>query len=496
MTFPVLRPFATALVLVLALVAPVSAQDVSAKDAWSDLRDLARAQGIQITTQGVTDYGTSLVAQGVRITIEREPGVGAVEMPELRVEPRGAAVALIPSPVFTLTVQPGSRDAAQVVTISHSGEIVLEVANDRLALDLLFDRLGAVLTRLARQSPSSEAALELSFDGLTGRFLAQSDGLLELDLGADTTRYAFSFANAESRSGDMQQGDAEIVGLHLEVAGTRIDTLSDRHDALRTAFDAGFSLRIALAAQSSVGASRQVTEGIPIAVDSVSGEGELALNVADGALTLQAFGRDGILTGTAAPLLGEVRYDELGFSVGAPLLVTDEDQTAYFRFNFDNVVASPELLQAVGAQDFGGEALTLALGVSAQTRLLEDVGPRLFAADEPPLDMTSVDLEQLEMRLGGTEFTGSGAFAFLGGMRASLGADLPNGTGDFVFDLLGGDRLLTRLSDLGLVPQDQQFFARMMMNGLGRPVGDDHLRSEVAVRPGGVLTVNGAPLPF
>jgi hypothetical protein len=34
------------------------------------------------------------------------------------------------------------------------------------------------------------------------------------------------------------------------------------------------------------------------------------------------------------------------------------------------------------------------------------------------------------------------------------------------------------------------------MNGLGRPVGADHLRSEIAIRPGNVITVNGAPLPF
>jgi len=153
-------------------------------------------------------------------------------------------------------------------------------------------------------------------------------------------------------------------------------------------------------------------------------------------------------------------------------------------------------LAIVGAEEFGGEGITVALDVSAQGRLTQDLGVEFGEGDTPPIDITTVSLNRLLTRVGDAELSGAGTFAFLGGLMASIGQDLPNGTGDFVFELIGGDALLTRLNALGIVPPDQQFFAHIMMNGLCRPVGEDHLRSEVAIRPGGVITVNDAPLPF
>ena len=71
---------------------PAAAQ-TPAKDAWRDFRGYARDAGILIASQAVTDYGTSLVAQNVRIFPQDDPDGMVILMPELRVEPRGDAVA-------------------------------------------------------------------------------------------------------------------------------------------------------------------------------------------------------------------------------------------------------------------------------------------------------------------------------------------------------------------------------------------------------------------
>ena len=156
----------------------------------------------------------------------------------------------------------------------------------------------------------------------------------------------------------------------------------------------------------------------------------------------------------------------------------------------------PLFLSLFGAGQFAGDRATITVDVGAQGRLLQEIGPNFGESDAPPFDISSASLDDLRLQVGDSAFTGSGAVTLIGGIMGQIGRERPNADGRFLFDLVGGERLLTRLQAMGIVPQDQLFFVRMMMNGLSRPIGDDHLQSEVVLQPGGGITVNGAPLPF
>ena len=489
------RSLLATICLFLAFSLSVAAQGSDAKDAWQAMRTAAREQGVMIASQGVTDYGSSLVAQNVRVYPADDPDALVLQMPELRIEPRGAAIALIPSPQFTVTARPNRR-IVRVMSFTHSGEIVADVTEDRISLELLFDELAMSLIRATRAGVTLDEAFDLSLTGFNGSLLAEREGTADITLSAQTTRYSFGFGDQSSDTPVEQQAQAEIGGLRLEFSGRELDMLSDDDGMLRAAFDAGFGMRFGLFAQSSTGTSRQSFDGTEIEGTSTSGPSEMVMNVEDGSFSVRSSVQSGNFSGGMPPFVGEVSLAELGFSLGFPLLATAQDQALYFRLNIDDVLPSAQALDLLGAGEFAGEAISMALELGAQGRLTQDLGDEFFDADEPPFDITTVNLDRLLTRVGDAEFTGIGAFAFLGGMLASLDDDVPNGTGDFVFDLIGGDALMTRLIALGIVPQDQQFFARMMMNGLGRPVGEDHLRSDVAIRPGGLVTVNDAPLPF
>ena len=489
------RPFSAALLLIFALVVPAAAQESAAKSAWTELRGYAREHGVFIASQGVTDYGTSLVAQNVRIHLEDDPNFVAIVMPELRIEPRGDALALIPSPEFFITVLP-DRSTEFRLTVTHSGEIVADVTDDRIALDLPFDHLRVALTHAIRRGENLDQHFSTEFRGLSAQFEVVRSGAADIRIGADSARYSFILSDPSARSPSRQTGDAEMTGLRIEFSGSELDMLSDDEGMLRTAFDAGFAMHLAMGVETSSGISDQMIDGSRISFRSSSAASEMAFDIADGGLTAHSLAQSGEISGGMAPFVGAASFDEVGLSFGFPLLATPDDQTVGYRFNFDNITATPETLQLIGTQDFAGEAISIALDVSAQARLTEDLGPEFFESDTPPFDITSVSLNQLLTRVGDAELNGTGAFTFLGGLMASIDAGIPNGTGDFLFNLIGGDALLTRLNALGIVPPDQQFFARMMINGLGRSVGEDHLQSEVAIRPGGAITVNGAPLPF
>ncbi len=489
------RPVAAAVLVVFTLVVPAAAQESAAKTAWTELRGFARERGVLIASQGVTDYGTSLIAQNVRIYLEDDPNSIAIIMPELRIEPRGEALAMIPSPDFFITVLP-DRSTEYRLTVSHAGEIVADVSEDRIAFDLPFDRLRVLLTHAVSRGVDLEQQFSTEFRGLSAQFEALRTGSADLSVSAASARYSFLFSDPNARSPSRQTGDAEMTGLRIQFSGTELDMLSSDEGMLRAAFDAGFAMRLAMGVETSSSISDQIIDGSRISFRSSSAVSEMAVDVADGALTAHTLAQGGQLSGGMAPFVGAASFDEVGMSFGFPLLVTPDDQTVGYQFNFDNITATPETLQLIGAQDFAGDAITIALDVSAQGRLTEDFGPEFGESDDPPFDVTSVSLNQLLTRVGDAELNGTGAFTFLGGLMASINAEAPNGTGDFVFNLIGGDALLTRLNALGIVPPDQQFFARMMMNGLGRSVGEDHLQAEVAIRPGGAITVNGDPLPF
>ncbi|WP_323035571.1 hypothetical protein [Pararhodobacter sp.] len=489
------RSFSAAAITVSIVVSPAVAQESAAKTAWQDLRSFARERGVLIASQGVTDYGTSLIAQNVRIYLEGEPDSAMIQMPELRIEPRGEALALIPSPDFYIVAQP-DRTSQYRVTVSHSGEIVADVSQDRIAMEFPFDHLRVALTDAVSRGNDLDQFFSIDLRGLAGGFEILRSGEADLRLDADFAQYSLMFSDTSGSTPMRQNGSAEMTGLRVEFSASELDMISNDEGMLRTAFDAGFAIRLALGVDTSSSISDQLVDGSQIAFRSSTGANEMALDIADGALSAHTMVQAGQISGGMAPFVGEASFDEIGMSIGVPLLASPQDQTVSYRFNFDNVVASAATLQLVGAQDFAGEAISVALDVSAQARLTEDVGSEFGQGDTPPFDVSSVSLNRLLTRVGDAELTGSGAFTFLGGLMSSIGEDIPNGTGDFIFDLIGGDALLTRLSALGIVPNDQQFFARMMMNGLGRSVGEDHLQSEVSIRPGGQVTVNGAPLPF
>lgn len=483
-------PVSGAFLFIFLLVFPAAAQ-VTAKEAWRDLRGQARDLSVMIASQSVTDYGTSLVAQNVRIFAQDDPAAVVIEMPELRVEPRGDAVALIPSPQFTIRGQPASNDTF-VISVTHSGEILLALTDDRIALDLVFGQLSAALTEATRAGQRQDASFQVMFDGFNGSARVEREGSVDVALESRTTRYAFAFQDS---AGD-QSADARIDGLRFELAGAEWDMLSDEVGSLRAAFDAGFFARLMMSTAASSGRSTQTLDGAQIAVNSTGGGSDFVLDVSQGAVSLEASASAVELSGRMAPYSGSGRLDEIGLRAGAPLLATAQDARFFYGVNFTGLSLSPEMMAMMGATDLGTEPITLIADVSALGRLTQDLGPEFGQGSAPPLDLTTVSLDRLEASIGGAQLTGGGAFAFLGGMLASMDAPVPNGTGDFVFELIGGDALLTRLGAMGLIPPEQQFVARMMMNGLGRPIGDDQLRSEVAIRPGGVVSVNGAPLPF
>lgn len=478
-------------------LSPVLAQDLSTKEHWGQFRDFFRQRGVLIGSQGTVDTGDSLTLSTVRIFALQDPESFYIEIPEMTVSQADGLLVLTPSPEFTATAR-DSREA-RVFTISHDGAVQTAVSDDAVTLNMDFGTLAVALTSALRGNTPLSEAFSVTLGGMDLDIAATRAGDADVSLVTQTLAYAYDLGPNMADSPIGQAAMFEGEGLTITFTGRELDTLEllDTSDTpAEDLFAAGFSAQMNMTFGPGAGSGTLPMPGAPLDVVSSSGPGEMSIGFVDG-----RFDATGLVTGITyevqgGPMAGTASTAGMSFGFGAPLVAMDTAQPAYYQIGFEDLVIDSPALAFAGLQDFAGESLNINLDLNADVRITEPLSERAMERAVPPFDISTVTLANLLLGVGNASLTGSGSFTFEGGMAASLNADVPNGTGDFLFDLIGGNAFLQRLTAAGLVPQDQIFVVQMMMNGLGRSVGDDHLRSEVAIRPGGVVTVNGAPLPF
>ena len=496
------RVAATAILLALTATVPASAQTLSATDAWAGLNGLAQGAGMTITSGSVGRTGDSLTASGVRIFPSDNPDGMVVSMESLTVQPRGDQIALIPSPLIRVSA-PSGNNQRRSFEITHNGEIVGMLTDQNAALDLSFPMLHLHMVPMAPPAPvkgapqsASPARVDVTFDALDASLRATRDGTAELTLDAASVTYDLAYTDPSTTQGAMITQTGVHTAPHLAFSGTGLTMLSDAPGMLRDAFAAGLAMSLTFRVQDSQGSSHQMMGTTSLAMTTQGGASDMTLTLADGRADISGSAGRFSVAGNFGPMQGNMQLDGMTMAFGAPLVVTSDDQLFRYMVSLDGLTPSPELLSMMGASQFAGDALDVTVDVTADGRLTQELGPDFGTGDAPPLDISRLRLDDLRLAVGESEFTGNGAVTLLGGLMGQVGRDRPNAEGDFTFNLLGGERLLNRLQSMGIVPPDQLFFVRMMINGLGRSIGDDHLQSDVAIRPGGTITVNGAPLPF
>ena len=486
-SFPVL------LVSSLALAQPALAQSFTAKDAWDVLASFIDGTGGSLTSAELVRDGDSLIAQSARLDAGEWL---TMQFDEIRLEPRGGQVAVIPSARFDVVSTIGAPGERRDYVVSHDGFFMLTADTNRADLELAFGQFAVVKTAATRHGQPLDEALETSYAGLTGRMGMTLDEPYELRVDLSAAEVVQSFRLNDPTMGLEQEGQSTSgdLRLALSVDGMReFDT--NQPGWLRAAFEGGLAMRL----ESSTGAGdlrlNQTVTGMRSVVGMEVESSDGSLEVEDGAFSmdigLHGLGLDMDFMGV--PVTGTMSRIRMGFEM--PLVMLPEDRPFRIALDLGETRVDGPVLAMIGAQDFAGEALSAAIDLRANGRWLVELSEDPDAADIP-FDFSSFDLNRLMLGLGGSALSGEGSFNLAPGALAAMVGDFPEGEGDFAFDLRGGNALLGRLTAAGLLPADQQFMAQMMMNALGQPVGEDHLRSEVTIRPGGQLTVNGMPLPF
>jgi hypothetical protein len=479
----------------LCAVAPAWAQSLTPKDAWEALNAFVDGAGGRLTATGMVREGEAMVARNV--TLGSGDGAGSLEFSfdQIRLEPRGDRMALIPSASFQAVSTIGAPGERRVYAITHDGEMVLSLTEAAMGLALDFGSLQITKTEARRQGRTLDEGFQMRLTGLAG----QTDLTLEapFNLQGRITAAAMGY-DMRLRETDFiqieQDGTSETRDLVLEFGANGLGLMTDGPGFMRRAFDGGFSAQARLDSGVTESTVRQVIGSQRVDFTLSAETSTATLGLSDGNFLVEA-GSQALNVVMGGNFPGTVSAARLAFGFGMPIVATDTDRPFTLSTILSEVRIGRDLLAMLGAGDFSEDAITLETELSAQGRWLVEITDNP-PDDVQPADFSSVSLTNLLTQVGAAMLTGSGSYAFAPGAIAAAGDGLPDGEGRFQFELRGGEALLNRLGAIGLIPPDQQFLARMMMNGLGRSIGPDHLQSDLVIGRGGAVTVNGMPLPF
>ena len=480
----VFRPLVLVPVLwVLALV-PAAAQESRAKDGWDMLRNSLTEAGLRVRAEGSTDTGSGLVVNGVTIAPMR--GGALLSLPSLGIEPREAeGYAFIPSQEARLEL-----DGAGVVDLEFDGRVLFDRLPEGLRLVPDFARVEARLDGSAGVAGSGIAAVQMRLDALEGEITTQEGAQLTLTstlrAGQVHVMQTWDYGHEHVETSEI---DEVVMGLRVDA----LDALSGEFDTVAALFERGFALELDFEAAASRSSSRQAPGGNPLIFDSASGYSDSNLILRDGRLEARGSGVDMQMAGNVAGIEGQLAIDRLEAAFGLPVVATGDLQDFSLSLSVDGMQASEESWLLLGARTFADESADMVLEMAAEGRWLVD--PAQAEGSNEPIELGAIRLDQLALRLGQAHFEGEGRFDTdrqAGGLEQAM----EMGQGAFTFTLRGGNALLARLIDEGVLPADQAFLVRMMLGGMARQVGEDHLESQVTIMPGGQVLVNGMPLPF
>lgn len=489
--FPVSRHRLALLAGTVALLpATAPAQDLTPKIVWSLLAQTAAESGGTLTVRTTRTEDNTIIFTDIAATVEREVHLA---IPELRMTRMGTSLRVAMTQPAEVRVQDGPGDEV-LVRVTADGDATFSLSPESAIAVLDFTRIGAELSQPARQDLSPIASGSFSIDGvranLNADLTAPHDGTLTLAVGA--VDYNFSFAEARPNIFSLAtRGSLD----RFEVMGTtRGFPGPDSHASMREAFTNGFTFDSAVRLSGLDLSFEQDERGRPMRIQTNLGNLDINFSMDRGLIVLttalNALAADmasGFFTGGGA-------LQELSARMVLPALASPDLADVAFSYNLSGLTLSDQILASVGAQSFSGDAASVSSDVRMQVVVTRDLDLDELD-DSSPFDPRRIT-GSLGASLGAAALTADFDVEPAPGALQRLGDAPPEVTGRVNVDLRGGQAFVRRLADAGILPGEQAFMAASVLGALGRAVGDDHLVSEVELRPGGAVFVNGAPAPF
>ncbi|MEM7731431.1 MAG: DUF2125 domain-containing protein [Pseudomonadota bacterium] len=486
----------------------VAHADISAEAVWEDWVTYMSASGYEMTADQARNGDDLNLTNIVMTTVIPEEDVSIrVTMSEMTMTDNGNGTVSIDFPdtlPLSVLVEAPGEDPVNVSASYTTSDWAATVAGDPGDISYTYSASSIGLTvdeitvDQATLPMSALGRAEMSIADLAGSSQSKSGALYEtaqkITTGAIT--YVLDVTDPDGAEGRLVlQGEAEGMDSAVVAALPEDGDMADMAAMIKQ----GFAVDGVLAFTGGAINVNFNEPGNIFQMKSKSASSELGVTMnADGlAYNLTANEQDISLAGSDIPLPIEVSSEESGFGIKIPVTARDDLQPFALDVTLADFAVSDliwSLIDPTG--QLPRDPATLTMGMVGTAKLLVDIlDPAAMAALDTgavqPGELHSLEVTNLKVSAAGAELLGDGSFTFDNSDLTTFNG-MPAPTGKLDLSLEGGNGLLDKLVNMGLVPEGDAGGVRMMM-GLFAVPGDapDTLNSTIEVQGNGQIFANG-----
>ncbi len=472
--------------------------DVTNQQVWTDWHDYMADFGYKVSATEATSGDTLTIGDlSVSMDIPEEDGSITISVGEVTFTNQndGTVAIGMPADFPVHFVVDAKEDATATLNWTSKGlSMIASGDTDQITYTYSASMMGLSLADLEVDGePFDSAVMELVANNYSARSTMSNGTLRTMEQKSEAENLSLHLGFVDPASGDNMTFKIDTTKLAFE-GGARIPTGLDSEDPLEM-FQAGFGFAGTFQHSGSEGELSGVADGSPFNLTFASAASDWNM-----AMDSDKFDYSGLVSdiaisafGSELPFPVSMNAAQLGFGMLMPLAKADEHQDFGFNMHLGDLEVADILWDIFDpAKVLPRDPATLTLDLSGKTKVLLDLmSPEAEETDDFPGELHALTLNKMLLQVAGAKLSGDGDFTFDNSDLVSFDG-MPRPTGAVDLNLMGGNGLLDKLVQMGLIPDDQAMGARMMMGLFAVPgAGEDELNSKIEFNEEGHVLANG-----
>ena len=483
--------------------ADVTAQEVY--DSWKTQMDAASPE-MSLSVGSETAHSNGLTLRDVKFLFETDGVAGSVTLDEMSLTERGdGTVAITNSSIWPMVLDvDGSVTESEdlhieaalvqsdVPTIASGAPGDISYAVDGADLQL-------VLQEFLVDDVPLPAAFDLTMTDVDSLYRIQGGDLVQTETALSAATMAVTLDVTDPETNGNIKLNAEVAGLDTQTSMQAAQGVSlfapdamasDGFAYSSTGTSDGFVMTLEMresGSETNLAFSAARTNN-----SSDVSEATMSAKAEYDAVNMQVFSSD-------LPIPATFSAKDMDMRFGMPLGKSEEAQPFGLGLNFVDLEISDFLWNLFDpASVLPREPATLRFDLDGTGNwffnLLDPQEAAKMEDAARPGELHALGLKNLLLSVAGAQLSGEGDFTFDNSDLTTFDG-LPLPTGALSLELLGGNDLLGKLVQMGLLPQEQAFGAQMMLGMFAEQAeGQDKLTSTIEIKNQGQIFANGQQL--
>ncbi len=484
--------------------------DVTAQEVWADWNDYMNGFGYQVTAQQ-TMAGDTLTITDFTATLALPNDAGTLKatLSDLALKNRGDGTVSVTLPqhnpiVLDVTSKDGKPVHLELDYYQTGLAMIVSGTTDKMTYASTATELGVKLINMTVDGKSpGKIAANLNIGNFLNNYTTTITDMRRMESTSNIGSLTYNIAvdapdgtGSFKIDGTLEGMTSSFKGAFPAAIGNDID-----HNDVSAMLKAGLAMDGAFTYKAGNSEFSGASKGKTSSGSSSSGGGSLEFAMDQNQLHYGLSSKDAEVTFSSSdipfPSL-TLKLAEYAVALTLPVAKTETPQKFSFLIKLVDFALPKEIWMMGDPKGvLPHDPATVIVDLSGKAKWffnLLDPKAQAEMANKVPGEIDSLKLNALEVKAAGADLTGTGAFTFDNSDKVTFGG-APKPTGAIDLKLVGGNALLDKLVQMGLMPEDQATGFRMM-SGMFAKAGDgpDTLVSKIEITKDGQILANGQRL--